>query len=360
MIATEEALTFDDVLLIPQYSEILPSEVCLKTAISKTLILDIPILSAAMDSVTETDMAIALAQEGGLGILHKNMSEIEQSSSVRKIKENLSDALVGAAIGTGLQGISRATNLVEAGVDVLVIDTAHGHSKAVFQTALEIKSLFPQITLIVGNIVTAEAALFLAEIGVDAVKVGIGPGSICTTRIVSGVGYPQITAIINVAKALKGFPVTIIADGGMCYSGDIVKALAAGAHSVMLGSMLAGTNEAPGEIIYIDEQPFKMYRGMGSLGAMEKGSADRYFQKQGEKKFVPEGVEGLLHFKGPVYNVLYQILGGLRSGMGYLGAKSLQDLRDRASFVRVTQSGRAESHIHNIQKVQPSPNYLIS
>ncbi|WP_100933948.1 IMP dehydrogenase [Candidatus Chlamydia corallus] len=354
----EEALTFDDVLLIPQYSEILPSEVSLNTAISKTLSLRIPILSAAMDSVTETSMAIALAKEGGLGILHKNMSEVEQSSCIKKIKENCPQAPIGAAVGTGSLGISRANHLVEAGVDVLVIDTAHAHSKAVFQTALEIKSQFPKISLVVGNLVTAEAALFLAEIGVDAVKVGIGPGSICTTRIISGIGYPQITAITNVAKALKHSPVTIIADGGIRYSGDIIKALAAGADSVMLGSLLAGTDEAPGEIIYINEKPFKRYQGMGSLGAMEKGSADRYFQKQEQKKFVPEGVEGLLPFKGSVHDVLYQLLGGIRSGMGYIGAKTLKDLKNRAAFVRITESGRAESHVHNIYQVKPTSNYL--
>lgn len=353
----EEALTFDDVLLIPQYSEILPSEVSLKTAISKTLSLNIPILSAAMDSVTETAMALALAQEGGLGILHKNMSEVEQSSSVRKIKEAYPQAPIGAAIGIGPLGISRAHHLVEAGANVLVIDTAHAHSKGVFQTVLEIKSQFPQISLVVGNLVTAEAAVSLAEIGVDAVKVGIGPGSICTTRIVSGVGYPQITAITNVAKALKNSAVTVIADGGIRYSGDVVKALAAGADCVMLGSLLAGTAEAPGDIVSIDERLFKRYRGMGSLGAMKQGSADRYFQTQGQKKLVPEGVEGLVAYKGSVHDVLYQILGGIRSGMGYVGAETLKDLKTKASFVRITESGRAESHIHNIYKVQPTLNY---
>ncbi|WP_201456961.1 IMP dehydrogenase [Chlamydia sp. 17-3921] len=355
----EEALTFDDVLLIPQYSEILPSEVCLETQLSPCQPLAIPILSAAMDSVTETSMAIGMAKVGGLGIIHKNMTIDEQSLCVKTCKANAPGAPIGAAIGIG-ESVERASTLVQAGVDVLVIDTAHAHSKTVLDTAKQIKNLFPEKILIVGNIVTGEAAICLAKVGVDAVKVGIGPGSICTTRIISGVGYPQITAIMSVAKALKKTPITIIADGGMRYSGDIVKALAAGADCVMLGGMLAGTEEAPGEVIYIDEKAYKMYRGMGSVAAMKQGSADRYFQKQKERKFVPEGVEGLVPFKGSINDVLYQILGGLRSGMGYLGARTLKELKEQAIFTRISQSGRAESHIHNLQYVKNTPNYSIT
>lgn len=348
-----EALTFDDVLLIPHYSEVLPSDVSLATSLSTALSLAIPVLSAAMDAVTEEEMAIAMAKEGGLGIIHKNMEIHRQASLVRYVKSHAS--MVGAAVGVGKAGIERAEALVEAGTDVLVVDTAHGHSQRVLETAREL-STYP-VTLVVGNIVSKEAACDLAEVGVHAVKVGIGPGSICTTRIVSGVGCPQLTAIMQVAGALKDSSVRVIADGGIRYSGDIVKALAAGAHCVMLGSMLAGTNEAPGEIVYIEDQPYKVYRGMGSLGAMRQGSADRYCQEKGAQKLVPEGVEGLVAYKGAISDVLYQILGGIRSGMGYLGAADLQMLKSHARFVRVTHSGKTESHVHNLHHIQQSPNY---
>lgn len=354
----EEALTFDDVLLLPQYSEVLPSDVCIETRLSSSLSLSIPILSAAMDSVTELPMALAMAQLGGMGVVHKNLSKDAQTLCVQEFRKCSGKEMpIAAAIGVGDQGIERAQALVEAGVQALVIDTAHAHSKSVLQTAIQVKTLFPETTLIVGNIVTGEAAKQLADVGVDAVKVGIGPGSICTTRIVSGVGCPQITAILSVSQALQGSSVSLIADGGMRYSGDIVKALAAGADCVMLGGMLAGTKEAPGEIVYIEEQAYKKYRGMGSIGAMKQGSADRYFQKQEQKKFIPEGVEGFVPFKGSVKDVLFHILGGLRSGMGYLGAKTLKELKKNATFVKLSQAGRAESHVHNLYHVQRSPNY---
>ncbi|MEF9497077.1 IMP dehydrogenase [Chlamydia sp. 04-14] len=355
-----EALTFDDVLLVPQYSEVLPQDTCLASSLSESLALTIPVLSAAMDSVTELSMAKAMAVAGGLGIVHKNMDADQQVNVIKQVKSDDSSLVVGGAIGIGRQGLQRADVLVEAGIDALVIDTAHAHSKLVLDTALTIKKNYPSITLIVGNIVSREAALCLAEIGVDAVKVGIGPGSICTTRIISGVGLPQLTAIMDVSEALRDSSVRVIADGGMRYSGDIVKALAAGAHCVMLGSMLAGTDEAPGEIVQMNEQAYKMYRGMGSLGAMKRGSAERYFQENNAKKFVPEGVEGLVPYKGSLHDVLYQILGGIRSGMGYLGARNLEELRQNAVFARITHSGRSESHTHNLQHIQHAPNYLIS
>ncbi|WP_348662610.1 IMP dehydrogenase [Chlamydia vaughanii] len=355
-----EALTFDDVLLTPQYSEVLPHETCLSSYISRSLSLNIPILSAAMDSVTEFSMALAMAEAGGLGVIHKNISAEKQADIIRQVKSHNPVLSTAAAIGIGQQGLERAEILVDAGVTALVIDTAHGHSKAVIDTAVIIKKHYPEITLIVGNIVTPQAALCLAESGVDAVKVGIGPGSICTTRIISGVGLPQLTAVMDVAAALKDSSVCVIADGGMRYSGDIVKALAAGAHCVMLGGMLAGTDEAPGEIIQTCEKTYKMYRGMGSIGAMHKGSAERYFQEKTAKKFVPEGVEGLVPYKGALSDVLYQIIGGIRSGMGYIGAHNLEELRQKAVFTRITHSGRSESHTHTLQHVQQAPNYLVA
>lgn len=353
-----DALTFDDVLLLPQYSEILPANVSVKTSLSDRIHLELPILSAAMDSVTESDMAIAMAVAGGLGVIHKNLSVELQTSEIRKVKEADSAYKVGAAIGVGEASLARAEVLVKAGVDVLVVDTAHGHSRPVITTAQEIRKRYPSVTLVVGNIVTKEAAICLADLGVDAVKVGIGSGSICTTRVVSGVGCPQLAAVLQVADGLRGSHVTIIADGGIRYSGDIVKALAAGAHCVMLGGMLAGADEAPGEIIEHDGKLYKSYRGMGSLGAMRSGSADRYFQNSQSKKLVPEGVEGAVPYKGPVSDILYQLLGGLRSGMGYVGAEDLQQLREKAVFCRITDSGYRESHVHDLSLVKPSPNYV--
>lgn len=355
-----EALTFDDVLLVPHYSEILPDEVDLSTSLSEKVHLKIPVLSAAMDTVTEGAMALALAQLGGMGIIHKNMTAQDQASIVASVKQTSSDLQVGAAIGVGDDGLSRAEALYNAGADALVIDTAHAHSKKVLCITKEIKRRYPETTLIVGNIASPEAALDLAEIGVRAIKVGIGPGSICTTRIVTGVGVPQLTAIMRVYNVLKGSGVRIIADGGIRYSGDIVKALAAGADCVMLGSMFAGCEESPGDVIDMQGCRYKAYRGMGSIGAMKQGSADRYFQKNNASKFVAEGVEGMVPYKGLLKDLLYQILGGVRSGMGYLGAKDLDTLKKRARFCQITQAGRNESHVHSLQKIEATPNYSCS
>jgi IMP dehydrogenase len=478
-----KALTFDDVLLVPAFSDILPKDTSLKTRLTRNIALNIPLLSAAMDTVTEARLAIAMAQEGGIGIVHKNLSPKEQAREVAKVKrfesgvvrdpitipptmkirdvialsdqhgisgfpvvegkqvvgvitnrdlrfeEELdaqardkmtprdklvvvsegaeleeakrlmnkhrlervivvNDAFelrglitvkdimkshehplaskdehgmlrVGAAVGVGPDNDERVELLVQAGVDVLVVDTAHGHSKGVLDRIRWIKARYPQIEIIGGNIATAAAAQALVEAGVDAVKVGIGPGSICTTRIVAGVGVPQITAISNVAQALKGTGVPCIADGGIRFSGDISKALAAGASTVMMGSMLAGTEEAPGEVILYQGRSYKYYRGMGSLGAMADGSADRYFQDPANNtdKFVPEGIEGRVPYKGSVVAILYQLVGGVRSSMGYCGCASIDDLREKAEFVEITSAGMRESHVHDVQITKEAPNY---
>ncbi len=477
-----EALTYDDVLLVPAYSEVLPNEVNVSTQLTASISLNIPILSAAMDTVTESEMAVAIAQEGGIGMLHKNMSISEQAAEVRKVKrsesgmihdpitlnkdahvrealglmkefgiggipvvdknhillgiltnrdlrfeknpdrpiaeimtkENLitttgvkdlkeaenilqnykieklpvidkkgkliglityKDILkvrsrpnackdswgrlrVGAAIGITIDTLDRARALVEAGVDVITIDTAHGHSKNVIKVLKDLKKEFPKLQIIVGNIATADAAIFLAKAGADAVKVGIGPGSICTTRVIAGIGVPQFTAIYQVAEALKKMNVTVIADGGIRFSGDIAKALAAGANSVMLGSLLAGTEESPGETIIYEGRKFKLYRGMGSIEAMREGSKDRYFQSQTDdvKKLVPEGIVGRVPYKGLVSEELYQLVGGLRASMGYCGAKSIEHLQ-KSSFIRITAAGGRESHPHDVTIVKEAPNY---
>lgn len=477
-----DGLTFDDVLLIPAYSEVLPREVNLTTRFSRNITLNVPIISAAMDTVTESQLAIAIAREGGLGVIHKSMPIAEQARQVQAVKraENgmiydpvtilegstVADALrmmseyhiggipvvdaagklvgivtnrdlrferdlnrrvdevmtsenlvtttsstnleqaadilqrhkieklpvvdadgrlvglvtykditkakdkpnackdsrgrlrVAAGIGVTADSMQRAQALVEAGVDALVIDTAHGHSRGVVGVLKEVKKNFPGIDVVVGNIATGDAARFLADNGADGVKVGIGPGSICTTRIIAGVGVPQLTAVYDVAKALEGYDVPLIADGGIRYSGDIVKALAAGAHSVMLGGMLAGVEESPGDTIIFNGRKYKTYRGMGSLEAMEHGSKDRYFQS-GEtdaKKLVPEGIAARVPFKGNLYEVVYQMLGGLRSGMGYCGAKDIDALH-KAQFVRITNAGVAESHPHDVAITSEAPNY---
>jgi IMP dehydrogenase len=482
-----EALTFDDVLLVPGYSEVTAKDVCLKTRLSRNISLNIPIVSAAMDTVTESRLAIALAQEGGIGIIHKSMSIEEQALAVRAVKKfeagvvkdpitiessasvrelialtrfhNISgvpvmdkgnlvgivtsrdvrfqtnlDATVasimtsrerlvtaregsapehvrellhehriekvlvvndrfelrglitvkdfnkaeqypnsckdsdgrlrvGASVGTSPDTDDRVAALVEAGVDVLVVDTAHGHSRNVLERVKRIKQLHPQIDVIGGNIATGEAARALLEAGADAVKVGIGPGSICTTRIVSGIGVPQISAIAEVAKALEGTGVPVIADGGIRYSGDISKAIVAGAHSVMMGSMFAGTEEAPGEVELYQGRTYKSYRGMGSLGAMARnqGSSDRYFQdaSQGAEKLVPEGIEGRVPYKGPLSAIVHQMLGGLRSAMGYTGSMDMETMRSRPEFVRVTTAGMGESHVHDVQITKEAPNYPV-
>jgi IMP dehydrogenase len=478
----KEGLTFDDLLLVPAYSQVLPRDVSLQTKFSKNIMLNIPMVSAAMDTVTETVMAIAIAREGGIGVIHKNMSIDEQAKQVKAVKraengmildpisitpdKTVSDALglmseykiggipvvngdnilvgivtnrdlrfekemdkkievvmtkdnlvtttistdldnaaeilqkhkieklpvvdanyklvglitykditkakdkpfackdeqgrlrVAAGIGVTADSIERATALVEAGVDAIVIDTAHGHSKGVADMLKLVKEKFPQIDVVVGNIATPEAAKFLVEAGADGIKVGIGPGSICTTRVIAGVGVPQLSAIYEVSKALKGTGIPLIADGGLRYSGDIVKALAAGGSSVMMGSMLAGTEESPGETIIFNGRKFKTYRGMGSLSAMQQGSKDRYFQDVEDdiKKLVPEGIEARVPFKGTLQEVIYQMVGGLRAGMGYCGAENIEKLHE-AKFTRITAAGYTESHPHGVMITREAPNY---
>ena len=479
----QEGLTFDDVLLVPKYSDVLPREVNIKTNFSKNIPLNIPVISAAMDTVTESQMAIALAREGGIGVLHKNMSIEKQANKVRFVKRaesgmildpvtltldgkvydakesmkknniggipiinktgklcgivtnrdlrfelegkksikdvmtsknlitvspntSLKDAekilqkhkieklpvvddsykLVGlityrditkqtikpisnkdiygrlrlaAAVGVTNDVIERTQALVEAGVDAIVIDTAHAHSKRVAQILKEIKDSFSDLDVIVGNIATGEAAKFLVDLGADAIKVGIGPGSICTTRIIAGVGYPQLSAIMSVSKAINGSGIPVIADGGIRYTGDLPKAIAAGADCVMLGSLLAGTKESPGETIIYEGRKFKSYRGMGSVEAMKKGSKDRYFQDLEDdiKKLVPEGIEGRVPYKGEIYESIQQLMGGLRAGMGYCGTKTIKDLKNKGEFVRITPAGITESHPHNIEITKEAPNY---
>jgi IMP dehydrogenase len=483
----EDALTFDDVLLVPGYSNIIPANVSLKTQITRNIELNMPLLSAAMDTVTEASLAIAMAQEGGLGILHKNMTIEQQAQEVRKVKKfetgiiqdpvtcspnitvrellgitrhhNISgvpvvegDNLVGivtgrdirfvpdldvqvrevmtpkdrlvtvtegashqeiqtklhkhriekvlvvddnfrlkglvtvkdmmkaeshpnaakdaakrllaaAAVGTGAEGEERVGALVEAGADILVVDTAHGHSQGVLDRVAWIKQTFPQVEVIGGNIATGEAAKALVEVGADAVKVGIGPGSICTTRIVAGVGVPQVSAIANVASALMGSGIPLIADGGIRYSGDIAKAIAAGASTVMVGSLLAGTDEAPGEVELFQGRAYKSYRGMGSLGAMaqREGSSDRYFQdaSAGAEKLVPEGVEGRVPCKGPLSGIVHQMMGGLRAAMGYTGCATIEEMRTRPGFVKISGAGVKESHVHDVTITKEAPNYRV-
>jgi IMP dehydrogenase len=479
----QKALTFDDVLLVPAYSNVLPANTSLRTKLTRNITLNIPLLSAAMDTVTEAQLAIAMAQEGGIGIVHKNLSPKDQAREVARVKrfeagvlrdpitvpptmkirdvlalaqqhgisgfpvvegktvvgiitnrdlrfeEDLDaeasakmtpreklvyvkddadtveakrlmnkhrlervlvvddnfelrglitvkdimkshdhpfaskDAqgklLVGAAVGVSARDEERIELLVAAGVDVLVVDTAHGHSQGILDRVKWIKDRYPQVDVIGGNIATAAAARALVEHGADAVKVGIGPGSICTTRIVAGVGVPQITAISNVAKELEGTGVPCIADGGIRFSGDISKALAAGASTVMMGSMFAGTEEAPGEVILYQGRSYKSYRGMGSLGAMAEGSADRYFQEASAKadKFVPEGIEGRVAYKGSVLAIIYQLVGGVRQSMGYCGCATIDELREKAEFVEITSAGMRESHVHDVQITKEAPNY---
>ncbi|GAA4276398.1 IMP dehydrogenase [Aquimarina mytili] len=478
-----EGLTYDDVLLVPAFSEVLPREVSIQTKFTKNITLNIPIVSAAMDTVTESRMAIAMAQEGGIGVLHKNMTIEEQAIKVRKVKraesgmiidpvtlplsakvidaknnmrehsiggipivddqhkligivtnrdlrfeknddrpisevmtstnlvtvgegtslqeaevilqdnkieklpvvdkentlvglitfrditkltlkpmankDTLGRLRVAAAIGVTGDAVERAEALVGAGVDAIVIDTAHGHTKGVVAVLKEVKTKFPTLEVIVGNIATADAAKYLVEAGADAVKVGIGPGSICTTRVVAGVGFPQFSAVLEVANAIKGTGVPVIADGGIRYTGDIPKALAAGADTVMLGSLLAGTKESPGETIIYEGRKFKSYRGMGSVEAMKKGSKDRYFQDVEDdiKKLVPEGIVGRVAYKGDLIESIHQFVGGLRAGMGYCGAKDIATLKEKARFVKITASGIHESHPHNVTITKEAPNY---
>jgi len=352
-----EALTYDDVLLTPQDTCVTPDMVSTTTQLSKKLSMDIPILSAAMDTVSEFEMGVAMAQSGGIAVIHRNMDIEKQVDIVKR----LSDAghKCAAAIGSSEEQLDRARALINAGLTMIVIDTAHGHSANVLKQVMAVRKLSDTITLCAGNIATAKAAEALIDAGADVLKVGIGPGSICTTRIVAGVGVPQLTAVINVASVAKNKGIGIIADGGLRHSGDIVKALAAGADAVMVGSLLAGTDEAPGDVISINGKKFKAYRGMGSIGAMSDGSADRYFQKNGSEanKLVAEGVEGLINAKGATEDILYQLVGGLRSGMGYIGAETIAGMPSRAEFVKISNAGLKESHVHDLASMTSAPNY---
>ena len=349
----KEALTFDDVLLTPKYSEILPSEVTTNTSLSKNLNLKIPIISSAMDTVTESKMAIAIAKAGGIGVIHRNLDIKSQISEINKVKSK--KLLVGAAVGAGPLEYKRAEAILKVNVDLIVVDTAHGHTKKVGEIIRKIKKLKSnKTTLCAGNIATTEAAKFLIKLGAEVIKVGIGPGSICTTRLVAGIGVPQLSAILAVRKGVGRKKVSIIADGGIKFSGDISKALAAGADAVMIGSLFAGTNESPGKIIKKNGKLYKNFRGMGSIGAMNKGSADRYFQtkQKDTSKYVPEGVEGLVKYKGSVEKIIYRLIGGLKSSMGYLGKKKIINLRNKPKFVKITKAGFYESMVHNIDEVK--------
>lgn len=370
----KKGLTFDDVLLIPAESHVLPNEVKLDTKLAPNLQLHIPLISAGMDTVTEGNMAIAMAENGGLGVIHKNLSIEAQVDEVKKAKgktvdpnlphpavDNQGRLLATAAVGVTSDTFERAESLLEAGADAIVIDTAHGHSAGVLRKIKEIREHFPNATLIAGNVATGEGTAALFDAGVDVVKVGIGPGSICTTRIVAGVGVPQITAIYDAASVAQKYGKKIIADGGIKYSGDVVKALAAGGNAVMLGSMFSGTTEAPGTIFTNEGKQFKSYRGMGSVGAMSQqhGSSDRYFQGgvNEANKLVPEGVEALVPYKGDVSNIIYQIDGGLRAGMGYVGASTIEELIENSQFVQITNADLRESHPHDVQMAKEAPNY---
>ena len=354
----KEALTFDDVTLAPKYSSVLPSEVNTSVKLSKNLNLKIPLLSSAMDTVTESKMAIEIAKAGGIGVIHRNLSINDQILEIKKVQKK--GLIVGAAVGTNDTEISRAEKIIKSKVDLIVVDTAHGHTKRVADIIKFIKrKKSSKTSLCAGNIATAEAAKFLCKLGVDIVKVGIGPGSICTTRLVAGIGVPQLSALLDAKKGLSK-NVKMISDGGVKFSGDIAKALAAGADAVMVGSMIAGTNEAPGKIIKKNGKLFKVFRGMGSVGAMNKGSADRYFQKKQKdsSKYVPEGVEGLIKYKGEVSKIIFKLIGGLKSSMGYLGSKNVINLRNKPKFVKITKAGFYESMVHSIDEVKKNSQYL--
>ena len=353
MVPIKEALTFDDVTLAPKYSEILPSEVNTSVNLTTNLKLKIPLLSSAMDTVTESNMAIAIAKAGGIGVIHRNLDIKKQILEIKKVKKQ--KLLVGAAVGASIAEFDRAKAILKEGVDLIVVDTAHGHTKKVGEIVKYIKKIKNKnIALCAGNIATPEAAKFLIKLGVDIIKVGIGPGSICTTRLVAGIGVPQLSAILSVRNGLKNKNVKIISDGGIKYSGDLAKAFAAGADAVMIGSLFAGTDETPGKLIKKNGKLFKSFRGMGSVGAMNKGSADRYFQtkQKDTSKYVPEGVEGFVKYKGPVDKILFQLVGGLKSSMGYLGSPKVTDLRKKPKFYRITKAGFYESMVHNIDEIK--------
>ena len=354
----KEALTFDDVTMSPKYSEVLPSEVNTSIKLSNNINLKIPVLSSAMDTVTESKMAIAIAKAGGIGVIHRNLNIKKQIIEIKKVKAK--KLLVGAAVGAGPLELKRAEAILKEKVDLIVVDTAHGHSKKVAEIIKKIKKKKDKKTsLCAGNIATAEAAKFLIKLGVDIIKVGIGPGSICTTRLIAGIGVPQLSAIIEVQKGIKNKKVKLISDGGIKYSGDIAKALAAGADAVMIGSLFAGTSETPGKLIKKKGKFYKNFRGMGSVGAMNKGSADRYFQKKQKNlsKYVPEGVEGLVKYKGNVKNIIYKLVGGLKSSMGYLGSKKVINLRNKPNFIKITKAGFYESMVHNVDQIKKDSKY---
>ena len=355
----KEALTFDDVLLLPRYSNVLPSETNISLDLSSKIKLKVPFLSSAMDTVTESRMAISIAKEGGIGVIHRNLNIKKQSNEVKIVKKK--KLLVGAAVGTNKEDIERAKSLIDNGCDLIVIDTAHGHSEKVLKTLTKLKKNNYRVPICVGNIATGEAAKKLFNLGADIIKVGIGPGSICTTRMVAGIGVPQISAIAEVKKSLKNKNIKIISDGGIKFSGDIAKAMAAGADAIMMGSIFAGTDESPGKKFKIKGKFFKIYRGMGSIGAMSSGSANRYFQKnfKDKSKFVPEGVEGRVEYKGNVSKIIYQLKGGLRSSMGYIGAKRLSQISKNAKFIKITKAGFYESMVHSVEMTQKTFDYKL-
>ena len=355
----KEALTFDDILMLPRYSNVLPSNTNISLNLTKNITLKVPFLSSAMDTVTESNMAIAMAQAGGIGVIHRNLEIKNQSNEVKKVKRK--KLFVGAAIGTNEEDLNRAKTLQDNGVDLIVIDTAHGHSAKVLEILSKLKKLNNKTPICVGNIATGEAATKLYNFGADIIKVGIGPGSICTTRMVAGIGVPQISAIMEVKKALSKKKIKIISDGGIKFSGDIAKALAAGADAIMMGSIFAGTDESPGKKFKIKNKIYKEYRGMGSIGAMSSGSANRYFQQnhKDKSKFVPEGVEGRVEYKGKVSKIIYQLQGGLRSSMGYIGAKNLKEIKNKAKFIKITKAGFYESMVHSVEMTQKKISFKL-
>tara|TARA_B100001063_G_scaffold229688_1_gene242134 strand:+ start:2113 stop:3192 length:1080 start_codon:yes stop_codon:yes gene_type:complete len=354
-----EALTFDDVLLLPKYSKVLPAKTKIDLQLTKNISLKVPFFTSAMDTVTESKMAIAVAKEGGMGIIHRNLNIKSQSKEIKKVKNKKLN--VGAAIGTSNEDLDRAKSLIENNVDLIVIDTAHGHSEKVLKMLSKVKKISNDVPICVGNIATGEAAKKLYNSGADIIKVGIGPGSICTTRMVAGVGVPQISAILEVKKALNKKNIKIISDGGIKFSGDIAKALAAGADAIMMGSIFAGTEESPGRKFKFKGKIYKQYRGMGSIGAMSAGSANRYFQTnfKDKSKFVPEGVEGRVEYKGKLSKIIYQLQGGLRSSMGYIGAKNLAEINKKAKFVKITKAGFYESMVHSVEMTQKTINFKL-
>lgn len=369
----KEGYTFDDVLLVPAHSEVVPVQVNLETQLTEKIKLNIPVTSAAMDTVTEEEMARHMALNGGLGFLHKNMGIEAQAEMVKNVKATKIDEeykdtaavdadgrlIVGAAVSVSDNTMERVEALVNAGVDIVTVDSAHGHSTGVIATVKKIHDTYPDLDLVGGNVVTAQAAIELHYAGANVIKVGVGPGSICTTRVVAGVGVPQLTAVNDVYQVAKTYNLGVIADGGITLSGDIVKALAAGADCVMLGGLLAGTEETPGEILNINGNKVKTYVGMGSLSAMQRGSSDRYFQggEKELKKLVPEGIEATVPYKGRMGDVLHQMMGGLRSGMGYVGCATIKELNKDARFVKISNAGLRESHPHDVENIKAAPNY---